>query len=122
MSLASGTALTLLLAMTGIQALLNYIIGCSQREIGIRTALGAAPGRAYMAVASGVIGAAYVGLILGAGAGWAGSHLLVGSPQNVDAFGVIAVLVGVALLLSVSVLAPAVRARRWDAAQLIRQV
>jgi hypothetical protein len=120
-SLLAGGTLTLALAMTGILALLTYIVGRSRREMGIRAALGATPARAYLAVAGGVVVVTCVGLVVGGAAGWAGGHLLVGTAWRVDARHVLAALAIVAMMLSLSVLAPALRARDWDTARLMRE-
>lgn len=120
-SLIAGGVLTLGLAMTGILALLSYVVGRSRREMGIRAALGATPARAYLTVASGVVCAALAGLIVGAAAGWAGSHLLVGGDSRVEMRSVVVALVVVASMLAFSVLAPALRARHWDASRFMRE-
>lgn len=121
MSLLGGGLLTLGLAMTGILALLTYVVGRSRREMGIRAALGATPSRAYLAIASRVVSAACAGLLAGGIAGWLGGHLLVGGGQRATIGSVIAGVTVVALMVSLSVLAPSTRARRWDAATLMRE-
>lgn len=120
-SLLAGGTITLALAMAGILALLTYIVGRSRREMGIRAALGATPLRAYLAVASGVVSATCVGLLVGGAAGWTGGHLLVGTAWRADSRDVLGALMVVAVMLSLSVLAPALRARHWDTARLIRE-
>lgn len=120
-SLLAGGTTTLVLAMAGILALLTYIVGRSRREMGIRAALGATPARAYLAVASGVVAATCAGLVVGGAAGWTGSHLLVGTAWRADVRNVLGALAVVAVMVSLSVLSPALRARHWDTARLMRE-
>ncbi len=122
-TLAVFGAAALLLSVLGLYGVLTYLVRLREREIGIRIALGAGPGRVVRivigqgarlvaaGVALGLVGALVLGRLM--------RGLLFGvGPFDAPLFaGVTAVLVAVAITASV---APACRAMRVDPSALLR--
>jgi len=107
-TLLSGfAAAALLLAAIGVYGLLSYTVAQRAREIGIRLALGASPGRVYREVVAGGLKLALAGLALGVPAALALSRLIasqlfgIGAADPTTFAGVTALLVVVALAASV---------------------
>jgi putative ABC transport system permease protein len=109
--------LALLLASTGMYAVISYLAAQRTREIGIRLALGATPGDVQRIVLAEGVGAAAAGVVAGAFATMAvgrvlTTHLYGVSPADPLTFAAVAaVLLGVAAVASV---VPARRAARID--------
>jgi ABC-type antimicrobial peptide transport system permease subunit len=116
-------AVALLLATTGLYALISYSVSQRQREIGVRMALGASAGQVRsMIVGQGarlLLVSLVLGLLIGFGFASALRNVLFGvTPTDPTTYAlVIAVLLGAALLAS---LAPALRASRVDPIQALR--
>ena len=120
--LGSVMLIVLLFAMAGMYTLLAFIVAQRWREIGLRCALGAQPGR----LVTGIFGRALVPLVIGASAGCLVALLIDSSiqveevggqsiPGIVPAAAVVMILVGVLALAG-----PARRAIRIDPAEALR--
>lgn len=117
-------ALALLLSAVGIFALVSSLVVLRTREIGIRLALGARPGRTMLLVGR----AGLVAAVVGAGTGLALAVVVLrGLRSEVYGVGVddpLALLGSCALLLAVALVAgylPTARIARLDPAQTLRQ-
>jgi predicted permease len=116
-------ALALLLAGLGLHGVTSYAVSRQRTEIGIRMALGAAPGSVVRLVLSRVTMLVAVGVVVGAGVSlWASqfvSTLLygIGPRDPATLAGSAAVLAAVAALAG---WLPAYRASRIDPAQVLR--
>ena len=120
--LGSVMLIVLLFAMAGMYTLMAFIVAQRRREVGLRCALGAQPGRLLM----GIFGRSLVPLVIGASVGCL-MALLIGSsiqveevggqtiPGIVPAAAVVMILVGVLALAG-----PARRAIRIDPAEALR--
>ncbi len=121
--LAVAAGLALLLASLGLYGVLTQAVARRTSEIGIRIALGAARGSVLRSVLLRALALTAVGLVVGLGvamlAGRALAALLFGvSAQDATTlFGVVAVLLGVAVLAS---WVPAHRATRIDPVTALR--
>ena len=120
--LGSVMLIVLLFAMAGMYTLLAFIVAQRWREIGLRCALGAQPGR----LVTGIFGRALVPLVIGASAGCLVAFVIDSSiqveevggqsiPGIVPAAAVVMILVGVLALAG-----PARRAIRIDPAEALR--
>jgi putative ABC transport system permease protein len=115
----------LVLAAVGIHGVLSYTVGQRTREIGIRVALGAHPGRLRRLVIAEGMRLAWAGAVLGVAGAFALSRLLttllygVGATDLVTFIGVPVLLCVVAL---VSSYIPARRATRVDPIAAIRSL
>jgi len=93
------------------------------RELGVRMALGATPGRLRRMVLSRAFKVAGIGAVVGLAAAFAGSRLLTSLLFEVSPWDPVALLGACTLLLAVAFLAafiPARRAGRIDPAQMLR--
>lgn len=121
--LAVFAALALLLAATGVWAVVAHGVVRRTRELGLRVALGAGPGSVVALVVRQGVGPAVAGVLVGAGAAWLGGRALRGLLYQVSP-GDPATLAGAALfLLAVTALAawlPARRATRVDPMEALR--
>jgi predicted permease len=109
---ATCGGIALLLALVGVYGVVSYAVGSRTREIGLRVALGAAPGAIVGLVLGEGLRVLMTGLALGlAGAALAGSRLqsmLYGvGPLDVATFGIV-----VASLAAATVVAASLPARR----------
>jgi predicted lysophospholipase L1 biosynthesis ABC-type transport system permease subunit len=121
--LGAFAALAILLAATGIHALLSFAVASRRREIGVRVALGASPGRILglvlrQGVLLGSVGT-IAGLAMGAATGRAMQGLLLGvQPDDAATF---ATAAGVALAMTVAgTLIPALRCLRIEPTTAMR--
>lgn len=105
-------ALALLLAAIGLYGALAFAVGQRTREIGIRVALGAEPGRVFRAVVGQGALLALAGTGLGLLALWPLTRLLEGVLYGVSRHDPVALLTAPGVLAAVSVLASIVPARR----------
>jgi ABC-type antimicrobial peptide transport system permease subunit len=124
-SLLSGFGLlALLLAATGVYAIMRQLLAQQRHEIGLRIALGATPGRILtMALRQGA-GLVAAGLALGSVLGLAGLRLVAGLLYGSGGAQAIVPLAGPALLAAVAVLAcllPARSAARTEPLATLRE-
>ncbi len=104
--MASFAALALLLAASGISAVMAFNVAQRRREIGIRMAMGAAPGSIVRAFVGGAMRLATIGVVFGLAGGWGAGHLMRGllfqvQPTDAATFAAVpALLVVVALVAS----------------------
>jgi putative ABC transport system permease protein len=121
--LSGFAALSLILALLGIYAVMSYVVSQRTKEIGIRVALGAQREQlAGMVLRDGAVLAAS-GLAIGGGALLGLGRLLQSLLYGVDVFDPVAIGVGVALLGGITVAAcylPARRAMRVDPVVTLR--
>jgi ABC-type antimicrobial peptide transport system permease subunit len=121
--LFAAGGLALLLSAMGLYGVIAFLVTRRTREIGVRIALGAAPGRVASAlIVSGVTPVA-VGIVVGLGGAWMLTHTmsawLVGvTPHDPPAFGITAALVFAASFVACVI--PALRAARIDPAISLR--
>jgi len=115
--LTAFAALALLLAAAGLYSVAAYLVTQRRRDIGVRIALGAAPGD----VGRNVIGEAgrwiAAGALLGCALGWIGTRALQSQFYEVEAldpWSWAAALVALAVALLVAVVRPAYRAAHVD--------
>jgi putative ABC transport system permease protein len=110
-------SLALLLAMVGVFGVLAYSVQQRTRELGVRIALGATPGRVLRLVLSGAGSVIALGTILGmllaAGFGQAISSFLFGV-QPLDLTTFIAVAGVLVVTAAIAMATPAIRATRVD--------
>jgi predicted permease len=115
--------LGLLLAAAGIYAVIHNSVVQRTREIGVRMALGAAPGRVIRYVLAGGLRLTAVGTLLGLGAGTMAARMLRGDLHAVPTadpltFGLATVVTALVALTAVYV--PARRAARVDPLTALR--
>ena len=126
MAMLSGwfSVLALLLSALGLYGVTTYSVNCRRMEIGIRMAIGAAPGRVVRLVLARVVGLLGLGVLIGTAASvWASKFiatLLYGleprDPATLVASAAVLVAVG-----AVAAAAPAYRASRVDPAEVLRE-
>lgn len=110
--LSGFAALSLILALLGIYAVMSYVVSTRSREIGIRLALGAARAEiARMVLRDGALLAA-IGLVLGALAFLALGRLLRALLYGVGMLDPLALGGAIALLIAITLLASYLPARR----------
>src|ERR1019366_6236547 len=116
-------ALSLILALLGIYAVMSYVVGGRSKEIGIRVALGAQRAEiAWMVMRDGALPAG-IGLAFGAGALVALAKLMQSLLYGVGVFDPVAIGTGVMLLAGITLVAcwlPARRAVRVDPVVALR--
>jgi len=115
--LAGFAMIAFLLAGVGVYGVASYSVSQRGREMGVRLALGAAPGDVFRLVTLEGAALGLIGLLAGSAIALAGTRLLRASLYDVSAtdpsvFGAGVVIVGAAALLAVVV--PAARATRVD--------
>jgi ABC-type antimicrobial peptide transport system permease subunit len=121
--LAGFAAFALVIASLGIYAVVSYDVTQRRREIGIRLALGATPGRVRARVLARTLRLAGVGLSAGLVAAWGLARVLRGLLFGVTAADPAAFGAALGALASVAVLAgylPARRASRLDPSDALR--
>jgi len=110
-------ALALLLAIVGIYGVVSYAVAQRTREIGVRRALGATPGRVRTLVLGTTLGAVVPGLLIGALLTLANSRALGSLLYGVSPFDLPTLVIAVAALGAAALVAslvPAWRAVRVD--------
>jgi predicted permease len=115
--------LSLLLACTGVWSVVSFGVARRRREIGLRVALGAEPGRVVRAMLAGGLRLTAAGLAVGVVAAWLGSQALRSVLFGVGPTDPVTFLGGGMLLLVVTVLAawiPARSAARVDPMVVLR--
>jgi len=115
LSLALMTAFggaALVLAVVGVYGVISYSVGQRTREIGIRMALGARPGRVRNAILVQGLRLVVPSLCLGAAGAWLLSHFISGLLYETDAADPLTFAVTVALLLLVASMGCYLPARR----------
>jgi predicted permease len=117
-------AIALILAAAGIYGVVSHGVSRRTRELGVRLALGASPGKVAWLVVQSSLRQAIAGAAAGLAGSWAMAHWIASLLYGVgghDALSFLAppvALVGVALLAS---LAPMIRAARIDPATSLRE-
>ena len=121
--LAGFAALAMILAAIGIHAVLSYDVAQRTREIGIRMALGALPGRVMREIVGHGARLALVGLLLGIAASLALTRFLASllfQVQPLDAPALLAATVALAAIAIVASYLPARRAIATDPVAAMR--
>jgi putative ABC transport system permease protein len=121
--LAVFAVLAMMLAAVGIHAVLSYDVAQRTREIGIRMALGALPGRVMREIVGRGARLALVGLLLGIAASLALTRFLASllfQVQPIDAPALLAATVALAAIAVVASYLPARRAIATDPVAAIR--
>ncbi len=121
--LGAFAALALVLAMMGVYGVLSYAVAQRTREIGIRAALGAEPGRLFREVVVEGLRVVGVGAILGLAGAFAARSALTTLLFEVSPLDPATLAIVVVLLVAVSVsacLVPARRAMRVDPVTALR--
>lgn len=122
-AVAAFAVLTVALAMLGVYGVLNGAVAARRREVGVRLALGEAPGAVARRIVGEGLATVGVGLALGllgaAASGRLVAHELIGvsAGDPGTALGVAGVLIGAAIVAS---LVPAWRAARVDPIEVLR--
>jgi predicted permease len=114
----------LLLAAVGVFGVLAYAVAQRRRELGIRAALGAAPGKLAREIARDGLRLALLGAGLGLLLALAGGRLLRGVVYGVDPLDPVPLVATTLVLAAVALLAclgPARRAARLDPARVLRE-
>jgi putative ABC transport system permease protein len=122
--LASFGVLALVLAVVGVAGVVGYSVGQRTRELAVRLALGATPGRAVRHVVSGGVLLCGAGILLGVGAALALGRALSSVLYGVNAYDPLTFLVTTAALLVAAAVAcwlPAQRVTRIDPSLTLRE-
>jgi ABC-type antimicrobial peptide transport system permease subunit len=115
---------SIVLALSGLYAVLAHAIEVARRDIGIRQALGATRGRILRAVLAQALWPAGTGILIGALGATGATQLIASLLFGVQAGDSLTLGLAVLLILLAaiaSVLVPALRASRVDPAALLRQ-
>ncbi len=118
LSLALMTAFgvaALVLAVVGVYGVISYSVGQRTREIGIRMALGARPGRVRNAILLQGLRLVVPSLCLGAAGAWVLSHFISGLLYQTDAADPVTFALTIVLLLLVALMGCYLPARRATA-------
>lgn len=121
--LGAFAVVALVLAATGIFAVVAHFVAERRREIGIRAALGARPIHLLAAVAASAAGPAVAGLAAGGGLAIVASRTLAAvlyDTPPLDPFVFGAVLSGLAIVIATATLLPAARALRIEPVDALR--
>jgi putative ABC transport system permease protein len=119
-----AAAITILLACMGVYGLLAYSVASRVREIGVRLALGAAPGTVVWMIVRDGLAIAVPGVLIGAPCAWAAARLvraqLYGIAPSDSRTLLIAAATSLATVLAASWL-PALRASRVAPVEALRE-
>ena len=119
-----AAAITILLACIGVYGLLAYSVTARVREIGVRLALGAAPGTVVWMIVRDGLAIAVPGVLIGAPCAWAAARLvraqLYGIAPSDSRTLLIAAATSLATVLAASLL-PALRASRVAPVEALRE-
>jgi putative ABC transport system permease protein len=121
--LTAFAALALLLAAAGLYSVASYLVTQRRRDIGIRMALGAAPGNVAGQVIREAMRWIVAGALLGCVVGWMGTRLLQSQLYAVDTLDLwswAGALLGLAIVLLAAVFKPAYRAAHVDPIAALR--
>jgi ABC-type antimicrobial peptide transport system permease subunit len=116
-------AVALLLAMTGVYGVMAYLVSQRTGELGLRMALGCAPGGVVRLVPARALAMAGAGLVAGVGLSFAGARLMTTLLFGVrpgDLGGYAAAALAIVAVTLAAALAPAWRASRIDPAVALR--
>jgi ABC-type antimicrobial peptide transport system permease subunit len=116
-------AVALLLAMAGVYGVMAYVVNRRTGELGLRMALGCAPGGVLRLVLVRAMTLAAAGLAAGVALSVAVAHVLATLLPGVrptDAWGYVPAAFAIALVTLVAAIAPAWRAARIDPAVALR--
>ena len=119
----SVAAVATTLAIIGIYGLLGYVVGRRERELAIRSALGATPREIVRLVLRRACGLAAVGILIGSGVSLLATRGLAGllygvEPNDPSTFVMATVILGAAAITAS--ISPALRAARVDPAEVLR--
>ncbi|HEY1759836.1 MAG TPA: ABC transporter permease [Bryobacteraceae bacterium] len=124
-ALASGFgAFAIALAAIGLYGILAHFVAGRRREIGLRIALGAEPGRVVWLVVQRIVPAVAGGIISGAAFSWISGRWLTSLLYRVQPFDLTSMIATLALLLAAGIAAaaiPVIRVIRLDPASTLRQ-
>jgi len=121
--LGSFAAIALLLAVVGIYGVLSYAVSRRTREVGVRMALGAEPGRVVSHPVRRGMAMALLGIAAGLALAWLLAGSLEGMLYGVEAHDVLTFAVAPLIFVGVAFLAcviPALRAARVDPSGALR--
>jgi putative ABC transport system permease protein len=121
LALFAGVALTL--SAIGIYGVMSFLVAQRTREIGVRVALGAAPGRVLSLIIRGALRLALLGIGIGIAGALVGTRILAGLLYGVGTLDPIAFVGAAGVLLGAAALAgylPARAATRVDPAIALR--
>jgi putative ABC transport system permease protein len=119
-----AAALTVLLACMGVYGLLAYSVTARVREIGVRLALGAAPGTVVWMIVRDGLAIAVPGVLIGAPCAWAAARLVRAQLYGIAPGDPRTLLSGAAILLGAVLAAsllPALRASRVAPIEALRE-
>jgi putative ABC transport system permease protein len=122
--MSTFASIGLVLVATGVYAVVAYSVSRRTREIGIRMALGAAPGQIFAAVIGGALPMIAAGGIVGALASIAADRVISAKVWDVGAFDPATLAGAFALIIAVGLAAcffPALRAVRVHPTEALRQ-
>ncbi|MGH7574155.1 MAG: FtsX-like permease family protein, partial [Longimicrobiales bacterium] len=116
-------AAALLLMAGGLYGTLLYAVGRRRRELGIRLALGDAPGRLELRVMGRGVATAVAGCLFGTAGAWAAGRILASKISGLELGQPATLAGGIGILLVVALAAswlPARRAARTDPLEVLR--
>ncbi len=122
--LGIAAVVALILAAVGLYGVVSYVVSRRTREIGMRMAIGAEPGRVQRMVVTSSLGLVAAGLVVGIGLALATTRVLEGLLVGVEPTdaGVYAAAAGVlAVVATVASWLPARRASRIDPVRALRE-
>ena len=121
--LSAFAGLALLLAAAGLYGVASYLVTQRTRDIGVRMALGAAPGDISRQVVGEAVRWIVAGLALGCALAWVGARVVTGELYGIgshDPASWIAALVLLCIALLLAVVRPSTRAARVDPMEALR--
>jgi predicted permease len=121
--LSGFAGVALLIAVVGVAGVLAFSVSARTREFGVRLAVGSAPRHLLLRVLSEGALIVAVGIVAGAGVGYAFARVASSYLENVRLPGALPLLSAAAVLIGAAILAslmPAARASRVDVLQALR--